>query len=197
MANRSSGKQGFALAQSALDRGADVMLIAGPVHLPTPVGTKRIDVETAVEMRDAVMTAVEGVDALIMAAAVADFRPVMMVEEKIKRRDGAPEVQFEPTDDILGLVTKKRSETGHPKVIVGFAAESQDLLANARAKLDEKGLTLIVANDITAPDAGFAVDTNRVTLIDAQGEVKELPLMSKTEVAEIVMELVVELLGGD
>ena len=197
VANRSSGKQGFALAQSALDRGADVTLIAGPVHLPTPVGVKRIDVETTVDMRDAVMTAVEGSDALLMASAVADFRPVMTVKEKIKRRDGVPEVQFEPTDDILGLVTKTRSETGHPKVVVGFAAESQDLLENARAKLDEKGLTLIVANDITAPDAGFAVDTNRVTLIDAQGEVKELPLMSKTEVAEVVMERVVELLGGD
>ena len=196
VANRSSGKQGFALAQSALDRGADVTLIAGPVHLPTPVGAKRIDVETAVEMRDAVLAAVEGADVLLMAAAVADFRPVLTIEEKIKRRDGVPHVQFEPTDDILGLVTKKRSKTGHPKVVVGFAAESQDLLENARAKLEEKGLTLIVANDITAPDAGFAVDTNRVTLIDAQGEVRELPLMSKTEVAEVVLERVVELLGG-
>ena len=197
VANRSSGKQGFALAQSALDRGADVTLVAGPVHLPTSVGVKRINVETTVEMRDAVMTAVEGSDALLMAAAVADFRPVMTVEEKIKRREGVPEVQFEPTDDILGLVTEKRGETGRPTVVVGFAAESQDLLENARAKLEEKGLTMIVANDITAPDAGFAVDTNRVTLIDAQGEVKELPLMSKTEVAEVVMERVVELLGGD
>jgi len=196
VANRSSGKQGFALAQSALDRGADVTLIAGPVHLPTPVGAKRLDVETAVEMRDAVMTAVEGADALLMAAAVADFRPVLTAAEKIKRRDGVPEVQFEPTDDILGLVTEKRSETSHPTVVVGFAAESQDLLENARAKLEEKGLTLIVANDINAPDAGFAVDTNRVTLIDAQGEVKELPLMSKTEVAEVVMERVVALLGN-
>ena len=197
VANRSSGKQGFALAQAALDRGADVTLVAGPVHLPTPVGAKRIDVETADEMRDAVVTAVEGSDALLMAAAVADFRPVMTVEEKIKRREGVPQVQFEPTDDILGLVTKQRSKTGHPQVVVGFAAESQDLLENARTKLEEKGLTMIVANDITAPDAGFAVDTNRVTLIDAQGEVKELPLMSKTEVAEVVMERVVELLGGE
>ena len=196
VANRSSGKQGFALAQSALDRGADVTLIAGPVHLPTPVGAKRIDVETAVEMRDAVMTAVEGADALLMAAAVADFSPVLTAAEKIKRRDGVPVVQFEPTDDILGLVTKKRSETGHPTVVVGFAAESQDLHENAKAKLKEKGLNLIVANDITAPDAGFAVDTNRVTLIDEQGEVKELPLMSKTDVAEVVMERVVALLGG-
>jgi len=198
VANRSSGKQGFALAQSALDRGANVTLIAGPVHLPTPVGTKRIDVETAVEMRDAVMTAAEGSDALLMAAAVADFRPVLTAEEKIKRRDGVPQVQFEPTDDILGLVAEKRSETGRPTVVVGFAAESQDLLENARAKLEEEGMTLIVANDITAPDAGFAVDTNRVTLIDAQGEVEELPLMSKTDVAEVVMERVVALLdGGD
>jgi phosphopantothenoylcysteine decarboxylase/phosphopantothenate--cysteine ligase len=195
IANRSSGKQGFALAQAALDLGAEVTLVAGPVHLSAPVGARRIDVTTATEMRDAVLSAIEGTDALLMAAAVADFRPVKTVKSKIKRRKGLPEVQLESTDDILGLVT---SHSDVPKVVVGFAAESQDMVDNARAKLEEKGLDLIVANDITAADSGFAVDTNRVTLIQADGVVEELPLLSKTEVAEEIMERVVTLLGtGD
>lgn len=195
IANRSSGKQGFALAQVALDLGADVTLVTGPVHLSAPVGAHRIDVTTATEMRDAVLSAIEGTDALLMAAAVADFRPVETVKSKIKRRKGLPEVQLESTDDILGLVT---SHSDAPKVVVGFAAESQDMIDNARAKLEEKGLDMIVANDITAADSGFAVDTNRVTLIQADGVLEELPLLSKIEVAEEIMERVVKLLGiGD
>jgi phosphopantothenoylcysteine decarboxylase/phosphopantothenate--cysteine ligase len=192
VANRSSGKQGFALAQAALDLGAEVTLITGPVHLSSPVGVHRLDVTTATEMRDAVLSALEGTDALLMAAAVADFRPVKTVKSKIKRRKGTPEIQLESTDDILGLVT---SHSEPPKVVVGFAAESQDMIDNARAKLEEKGLDLIVANDITAADSGFAVDTNRVTLINASGTVEELPLLSKAEVAEEVMDRVVALLG--
>jgi len=194
VANRSSGKQGFALAQAALDLGAEVTLITGPVHLSSPVGARRLDVTTATEMRDAVLSALEGTDALLMAAAVADFRPVKAVKSKIKRRKGPPEVQLEPTDDILGLVTSHSEKTGHPKVIVGFAAESQDMIDNARAKLEEKGLDLIVANDITAADSGFGVDTNRVTLINESGAVEELPLLSKAEVAEEVMDRLVALL---
>ncbi len=194
IANRSSGKQGFALAQAALDLGAEVTLITGPVHLSSPVGVRRLDVSTASEMRDAVLSTLEGTDALLMAAAVADFRPVNVVESKIKRRKGPPEVQLEATDDILELVTSHNEE---PKVVVGFAAESQDLIKNARTKLEEKGLDLIVANDITAADSGFAVDTNRVILIDATGAVEELPLLSKIEVAEEVLERVVALLGKE
>jgi phosphopantothenoylcysteine decarboxylase/phosphopantothenate--cysteine ligase len=194
IANRSSGKQGFALAQAALDLGADVTLITGPVHLTSPVGVRRVDVTTATEMRDAVLSALEDTDALLMAAAVADFRPVKAVKGKIKRRKGPPEVQFEATDDILGLVT---SHGKAPKVVVGFAAESQDMTDNARAKLEEKGLDLIVANDITAADSGFSVDTNRVTLLNADGAIEELPLLSKTEVAEEVLDKVVALLGKD
>jgi phosphopantothenoylcysteine decarboxylase/phosphopantothenate--cysteine ligase len=197
VANRSSGKQGFALAQASLDRGAEVILISGPVHLPTPVGAKRLDVTTASEMRDAVLSELEDSDALLMAAAVADFRPAKAVESKIKRRKGPPEVQLEPTDDILALVTSRRGKIGHPAVVVGFAAESQDMVENARAKLEEKGLSLIVANDITATDSGFAVDTNRVTLISAEGAVEQLPLMSKAEVAEEIVERVVVLLGEE
>jgi phosphopantothenoylcysteine decarboxylase/phosphopantothenate--cysteine ligase len=192
--NRSSGKQGFALAQAALDRGADVVLITGPSHLQTPVGAKRIDVRTTSEMRDAVLSEVDRTEVLLMAAAVADFRSVQTSPQKIKRRKGIPQVELEPTDDILGLVADKRRKEGWPRLVVGFAAESEDLIANARTKLMEKDLTLIVANDITALDAGFEVDTNQVTLIDAEGGVQELPLMTKVEVAESVLQRVLQLL---
>jgi phosphopantothenoylcysteine decarboxylase/phosphopantothenate--cysteine ligase len=193
--NRSSGKQGFALAQAALDRGAAVQLVSGPTHLETPVGAERIDVTTAEEMRTAVLAATGQADALLMAAAVADFRPSRTVPEKIKRGRGTPEVRLEPTVDILGEVMAQREKSGRPAVVVGFAAESQDLRTNARTKLQAKGLSLIVANDITDPNAGFAVDTNRVTLIDASGTLQELPLMSKAEVAEAVLQRVVRMLG--
>ena len=193
--NRSSGKQGFALAQAALDRGAAVQLVSGPTHLETPVGAERIEVTTAEEMRAAVLVAAAGADALLMAAAVADFRPSKAVPEKIKRGRGTPEVRLEPTVDILGEVMAQREKSGQPAVVVGFAAESQDLRTNARTKLQAKGLSLIVANDITDPNAGFAVDTNRVTLIDASGTLQELPLMSKAEVAEAVLQRVVRMLG--
>ena len=191
VANRSSGKQGFALAQAALDLGGEVMLIAGPVHLPTPVGATRVDVRTAREMKEATLQAIMQADVLIMAAAVADFRPKDASSDKIKRRKGVPEIKLEPTDDILGEVVNHKTKPG---VIVGFAAESQDLEKNAKAKLKEKSLSLVVANDITAADAGFAVDTNRVVLIDAGGKTDELPLMSKVEVAEKVMARIIDLL---
>ncbi|NIS79070.1 MAG: bifunctional phosphopantothenoylcysteine decarboxylase/phosphopantothenate--cysteine ligase CoaBC [Anaerolineales bacterium] len=195
LANRSSGKQGFALAQAALDRGAEVILISAPTHLTTPVGAERIDVTTAAGMLDAVMKATETADVLLMAAAVADFRPIRTADEKLKRRKGVPEVDLEPTEDILAAVAARRKKAKRPELIVGFAAESEDLLNNARAKLEEKGLSLIVANDITASDAGFAVDTNRVTILDADGGAEELPLMRKTDVAEQVLRRVVDLLN--
>lgn len=190
LANRSSGKQGFTLAQAALDRGAEVILISAPSHEITPTGATRIDVDTAEEMSQAVLQAVEGADALIMAAAVADFRPKTRSERKIKHTGGVPEVPLEPTDDILAQVATRR-----PTVMVGFAAESDDLVANATDKLNNKGLDLIVANDITAKDVGFATDTNQVTLISAKDGTEELPLMAKFEVAEAVMERVAQLLG--
>jgi phosphopantothenoylcysteine decarboxylase/phosphopantothenate--cysteine ligase len=192
--NRSSGKQGFSLAQAALDRGADVVLIAGPSHLQTPIGADRIDVHTTSEMKDAVLAEMEKTDVLLMAAAVADFRSAQTSPEKIKRRKGVPKIQLEPTDDILDLVVKNRENEGWPRLVVGFAAESEDLITNARAKLLEKDLALIVANDITALNAGFEVDTNQVTLIDAEGGVQELPLMTKVEVAESVLQRVLQLL---
>jgi phosphopantothenoylcysteine decarboxylase/phosphopantothenate--cysteine ligase len=194
LTNRSSGKQGFALAQAALDRGADVTLITAPSHLETPVGVRRIDVRTAAEMKDEVLAAIDHSDVLLMAAAVADFRPAEVAVEKIKRRKGIPQIKLEPTEDILGLVSEKHRQTGWPRLIVGFAAESENLVSNARAKLEEKDLTLVVANDITAVNAGFEVDTNQVTLIDAEGGVQELPMMTKTEVSQAVLQRVIQLL---
>jgi phosphopantothenoylcysteine decarboxylase/phosphopantothenate--cysteine ligase len=190
LSNYSSGKQGFALAQAALDRGASVTLIAGPVALPTPVGAERVDVESADQMCDATLAhacADPPADALLMAAAVADFRPVARADQKIKKAEGEPpaiDLAFAP--DILGDVAAAEHRPG---LVIGFAAESRDLIANARAKLDAKRLDLIVANDVTAPDAGFAVDTNRVTFVTSEGA-EPLPLLSKAEVAARVLDWV-------
>lgn len=194
VANRSSGKQGYALAQAAVDRGAQVVLISAPTALAAPIGAERIEVGTAAEMLEAVLRTAEEASALIMAAAVADFRPAGVLDEKIKRRKGVPELKLEATDDILAAVAERRKKSGHPKVVVGFAAESEDLLNNARAKLEQRGLDLIVANDISATDAGFGVDTNRVTILDGEGGTQELPLMSKFDVAEVVLGRVAALL---
>jgi phosphopantothenoylcysteine decarboxylase/phosphopantothenate--cysteine ligase len=155
--NRSSGKQGFALAQAAIDRGADVTLITGPAQLETPVGARRVDVRTAEEMCGAVLAEVPQADVLLMAAAVADFRPVQVASRKIKKSESLPALQLEPTEDILSSVTKARKRNGNPQVVVGFAAESQDLLEGARAKLHAKGLSLIVANDIAAAVADIVL----------------------------------------
>lgn len=194
LTNRSSGKQGFALAQAALDRGADVILISGPTNLTTPTGASRIDIQTAVEMRDEVLKALPGSTVLLMAAAVADFRPASITDDKVKKVNGVPKINLEPTPDILSEILDERERNGYPQISVGFAAESRDLLSNARRKLEAKQLDLIVANDISAADAGFAVDTNRVTILDAGGGEEVLPLISKSEVAQFVIERVVGLL---
>lgn len=191
IANRSSGKQGFAVAQAALDRGAAVTLVAAPCALPTPVGASRIDVATAQEMADAVLESCAGADALVMAAAVADFRPARPAAKKLKKDAGPPAVELERTTDILAVVTAARAR---PACVVGFAAETGDLLAHARKKLKEKRLSLIVANDVTQPGGGFGSDTNRVTLIDAAGA-QELPLLSKAEVAGRILDRVQALLS--
>jgi phosphopantothenoylcysteine decarboxylase/phosphopantothenate--cysteine ligase len=191
LTNHSSGKQGFAIAQAAVEAGADVTLIAGPVYLPTPVGVQRIDVVDARQMREAVLQTACGnnpADVLIGAAAIADFRPAEYSEQKIKKKDdgGAPVVMLTRNPDILFDVSQQEQR---PPLIVGFAAESQDLVANAQAKLERKKLDLIVANDITAADAGFAVDTNRVLFITREG-VEEMPLMGKDAVAAHIIEWV-------
>jgi phosphopantothenoylcysteine decarboxylase/phosphopantothenate--cysteine ligase len=184
--NHSSGKQGYAVAQAALDAGADVCLVTAPTALTPPVGVRAIKVNSVHEMLSAVLA--ESADALIMAAAAADFVPKMTAKAKMKKRDGIPQVELTAAPDILGTVSSQGLEKRRFHIVVGFAAESQDLLENAVEKLQSKKLDLIAANDISFKDAGFAVDTNRVTLLFANGTKEILPLMSKTEVAEKIIE---------
>ena len=185
LTNRSSGKQGYALAQAAIDAGAQVTLIAAPTALSAPVGARLVEVRTAQEMLEAVLAESASVEALLMAAAPADFRPKTVAGDKLKKRDGIPHIELEVAPDILETVAGLGSRK--PRVVVGFAAESRDLLENAAAKLASKKLDMIAANDITAADAGFGADTNRITLIYADGRKEALPLMSKTEVAEEIV----------
>ncbi|MFH2102274.1 MAG: bifunctional phosphopantothenoylcysteine decarboxylase/phosphopantothenate--cysteine ligase CoaBC [Chloroflexota bacterium] len=192
--NRSSGKQGYALAQAALDAGGNVVLITAPTCLNPPIGARILEVGTAEQMLAAVLAESADADALLMAAAVADFRPKRVATEKLKKRDGIPRVELEAVPDILAAVAELRSGTKRPRCVVGFAAESRDLLDNASAKLHSKKLDLIVANDISSPDAGFATDTNRVTFIYADSNKEVLPLMSKSEVGERVIERLLGLL---
>ncbi|MBN8656181.1 MAG: bifunctional phosphopantothenoylcysteine decarboxylase/phosphopantothenate--cysteine ligase CoaBC [Anaerolineae bacterium] len=190
--NHSSGKQGYALAQAALDAGADVTLITTPTALTPPVGANVVNVKSVQGMLDALLN--ENADALIMAAAGADFRPVNVAKDKLKKRDGIPQIQLEAAPDILKTLSSQSGEKKRFKVIVGFAAESRDLLANASEKLKSKGLDFIAANDISANDAGFAVETNRITLLFANGTQENLPLMNKSEAAEKIIEQVARLL---
>jgi phosphopantothenoylcysteine decarboxylase/phosphopantothenate--cysteine ligase len=184
--NHSSGKQGYAVAQAALDAGADVCLISAPTALTPPVGARVVKINSVQEMLRAVLA--ESADALIMAAAAADFVPKKTAETKMKKRDGIPQVELTAAPDILGTVSNQGSEKKRFHIVIGFAAESQDLLENAAEKLRSKKLDLIVANDISSRDAGFAADTNRVTFLFANGTKENLPLMSKTEVAEKIIE---------
>jgi phosphopantothenoylcysteine decarboxylase/phosphopantothenate--cysteine ligase len=193
LTNRSSGKQGYALAQAAIEAGAQVCLIS-TVNLTPPVGARVVEVHTAQEMLEAVLAEVATADALVMAAAVADFRPKEVADSKMKKKDGIPQVELEVAPDILGTVAGLGSDKKRLKVVVGFAAESRDLLENATIKLQSKKLDIIAANDISATDAGFSVDTNRVTLLYADGKSEVLPLMSKSEVAEIIIARVAALL---
>jgi phosphopantothenoylcysteine decarboxylase/phosphopantothenate--cysteine ligase len=197
LTNRSSGKQGYALAQAALDAGAEVTLVSSAA-LPTPTGATLVAVNSAGEMLDAVLAHLPGSDMLLMAAAVADFRPQAAADHKIKKREGsddAPTLVLTRTADILMAVKAQRANSGFPRVVVGFAAESHDLLAYAADKLARKGLDMLVANDISAPDAGFEVDTNRVVFLTPDGQ-EALALTSKTRVAEALIERVAGLLAG-
>ncbi len=184
--NPSSGKMGYAIAEAARDRGADVKLITAPTYLPQPVGLEVISVKTTSEMQKAVAKAVAKADALIMAAAVTDYQPKTTAKEKLKKDTPELKLELVRTPDIL-------AEVRGNFVRIGFAAESNDIVANAKKKLAGKKLDIIVANDITAADSGFGVDTNRVIIIDKKGKVEELPLMSKREVAERILDGVVGL----
>jgi phosphopantothenoylcysteine decarboxylase/phosphopantothenate--cysteine ligase len=192
LSNKSSGKQGYAIAQAALDAGGSVVLITALTSLIPPVGARVIQVRTAQEMNDAVLEESRGAEALVMAAAVADFRPKKVSKNKLKKQDGAPQVDLEATPDILLAVAGMKSRK--PRVVIGFAAESTNLIENATLKLKSKKLDILVANDISAPDAGFSVDTNRVTLLFPNAKAKALPLMSKSEVAETIITHLGELL---
>ena len=181
--NRSSGKMGYALAEAARDRGASVTLIS-TTSLPEPAGMDVIYVESAAQMLDAVQKTVKGAEALVMAAAVADFRPKVMAKSKIKKAALSLDLALERTPDIL-------AEVDGNFIRVGFAAESENLVVNAKKKLADKVLDLIVANDVTAKGSGFGSDTNKVTLISRDGNEKDLPLMTKREVADKVWDWVV------
>jgi phosphopantothenoylcysteine decarboxylase/phosphopantothenate--cysteine ligase len=185
LTNKSSGKQGYAVAQAALDAGGTVSLVSAPTGLPAPVGAHFIPVKTAQEMLEAVLAQAAGADGLIMAAAVADFRPRQVAANKLKKRDGIPQIELEAAPDVLAAVAAMGA--GRPRVVIGFAAESRDLLGNAAAKLKSKKLDMIVANDISGTDSGFGVDTNRVTLLFSDVKEQTLPLMRKDEVAETII----------
>jgi phosphopantothenoylcysteine decarboxylase/phosphopantothenate--cysteine ligase len=191
--NHSSGKMGYALALSARDRGAKVTLVSAPTALPAPSGVQLVAVRAAQEMQQAVLSALPESDALIMAAAVADYRPTVAAAHKIKKGETGLELELVRTSDILAEVATQRAELSRPRVVVGFAAETQDLVANAQTKLKAKRLDLMVANDARQ---AMGADVNQVTLLDASGGVEELPLLPKEEVAERVMDRVVELLRG-
>ncbi len=194
--NRSSGKMGFALAAEAARRGAQVLLVAGPSALPTPAGVERIDVETALEMRSAVEAAFARASVAIMAAAVADFRPAAPLAGKLKKEDlpdGAGlELSLVRNPDILAELARERGD----RVVVGFAAESEDVIPAARRKLARKGCDLLVANDVSRPDAGFESDQNAVVLLTPDGDVEELPLLDKREVAARIWDRIEKLRGA-
>jgi phosphopantothenoylcysteine decarboxylase/phosphopantothenate--cysteine ligase len=189
LTNRSSGKMGYAVAEAAALRGAKVILISGPTNLETPAGVERIDVRSANEMHRAVLDRIAGASIAILAAAVADYRPVEQHSEKIKKGIGTLTISLEPTLDILADVAKNKGR----KIIVGFAAETEHVAENARKKLLAKNADLIVANDVTAEGAGFDQDTNIVTLLSRDGRDLALPKMSKSEVAQRILDEILRL----
>ncbi len=197
LGNRSSGKMGYALAAAAARRGAAVTLIAGPTALPDPVGLEVVHVEDGRAMAAALDRQVWTADALVMAAAVADFRPATPSDQKLKRTEIGlqPTLVLEANPDILGGIGGERARRGRGPLLVGFAAETRDVVSYAKAKLASKQIDLVVANDVTAPDAGFAVDTNRVVLVEAGGT-QEVPLADKRVVAHRILDRIAALLAA-
>ena len=192
LTNRSSGKMGYAVAEAAARRGAKVILVSGPVNLETPAGVERVDVRSAKEMHRAVIGQIAGASIAILAAAVADYRPMEQHAEKIKKDSDAPlTISLEATTDILAEVAKNKGQ----RIIVGFAAETDHVAENARKKLLRKNADLIVANDVTAEGSGFDHDTNIVTLFSRDGRDLALPKLSKSEVAQRILDEVVRLRG--
>ncbi|MCZ6874570.1 MAG: bifunctional phosphopantothenoylcysteine decarboxylase/phosphopantothenate--cysteine ligase CoaBC [bacterium] len=190
ISNRSSGKTGFALAEAAQRRGAQVILISGPTHLQAPPGVECIRVQTALEMYQAVMQHFAQADIVIKTAAVADFRPKQTIHDKVKKDTAALNIELEPNPDILAELGKQKRH----QILVGFAAETQDLIPNAKQKVQKKNLDLIVANDVSDPTIGFASEYNRVHILDAMGQVENLPKMTKTDMARHILDRVQTLL---
>jgi phosphopantothenoylcysteine decarboxylase/phosphopantothenate--cysteine ligase len=197
LTNRSSGRMGVTLAQAARDAGARVTLVHGPLAIPVPPGIAAIPIESACQMREAVFDHLPQTDVLIGAAAVADFRPAETASQKIKKGQ-AEELMLRlvRNPDILTEVATFREDHGRPLIVVGFAAETEDLLANARSKMLAKRLDFVVANDLTRPDSGFAVETNKVTFLSADGQAEEWPVLYKDEVAQRVIERVARYLAA-
>jgi len=188
LTNHSTGRMGYAIAREAMLRGADVTLISGPTALKPVPGVKTVDVVSAKDMFEAVQAALPETDILVKAAAVADYRPVSIAEDKIKKQDGDMAIPLERTDDILGWVAEHR----HPGLFVcGFSMETRDMIENSRKKLDRKHLDMIAANNLKVAGAGFGVDTNVVTILTADG-IQELPLMGKDQVAAKLLDAILE-----
>ncbi len=195
LGNRSSGKMGYAVARQAARRGAEVVLVTGPSGLATPDGVRRVDVGTALEMRDAVLAEFAAADVVVKAAAVADFRPAAASELKIRKEDLADgaglSLELVRNPDILAEICRDKGK----RVVVGFAAESHDVIATARSKIARKGCDLLVANDVSNADSGFDVDHNTVSFVWPAGDVESLPPLSKDEVAGHLLDRVTKLLG--
>jgi len=191
LGNRSSGRMGFEVAEQARRRGAEVTLVAGPTSLPDPPGVRVVRVETAAEMREAVLAAAEESDAVVKAAAVSDYRPSAPVARKLRKEEGPPDLRLEPTLDILGELGQRAGE----RVLVGFAAETDDLETAGRRKLEEKGLDLVVVNEVGRPGTGFDAETNRALILSAAGDDEPLREWTKRELAGAICDRLAKLLG--
>ena len=192
LTNRSSGRMGYAVAEAAVRRGARVVLVSGPVSLEAPAGVERVNVRTTEQMHRAVLDNLDRATVVVMAAAVADYRPVMAHTTKLKRGTERLSIEFEPTADILADISRRKGE----RLVIGFAAETENVAEHARRKLYDKAADLIVANDVTAPGAGFDHDTNVVTIFRSNGREQSLPKLTKIQVAHRILDEVVQLRGS-
>lgn len=195
LGNRSSGKMGFAIAGAVAEAGAKVVLVSAPTTLPTPSGVDRVDVVSARDMHEAVLARLDQVDVIVKAAAVADFRPEDASATKLKKDDGVPTIRLARNTDILADLATRRGEALRP-LLIGFAAETDDVEANARRKIERKGADLLVVNDVSRDDAGFEVDTNRVALLDRSGTWREVSAGTKHDIARQLVDEIVARLGA-
>lgn len=192
ISNRSSGKMGYAIAESALKRGAEVILVSGPTSLNPPQNVNLIKVESAIQMRDEVIAYASKADIIIMSAAVSDYRPKEISQQKIKRGQTSMTIVLEENPDILAELGRNKNPD---QILIGFSMETENLIENSKKKLEKKKADLIVANDVSKEGAGFGTDTNIVTLIDSNGQINELPLMSKCDVANAILDKAIEKLS--